>query len=152
VLVPDLGDAATQVIDVRDLAAWIVDAASDGTGGVFNATGDVVSFDEHIATAREAAGHTGHIVRATPHWLLEHDVRPWMGDRSLPLWLPMPDFAGFSSRDNKAARAAGLSSRPLRETLADTLTWELEQGPDRARGAGLSHEDERALLLALSPR
>jgi 2'-hydroxyisoflavone reductase len=152
VLVPELGDAATQVIDVRDLAAWIVESAREGTRGVFNATGDIVPFDEHIATAREAAGHTGHVVRATPEWLLEHDVRPWMGDRSLPLWLPMPDFAGFSTRDNTAARAAGLRSRPLKATQADTLAWELEQGPDRKRGAGLSDEDERPLLLALPPR
>jgi 2'-hydroxyisoflavone reductase len=152
VLVPDLGDAATSVIDVRDLAEWIVDSAGAAERhGVFNATGDVVAFDEHIATARDVAGHTGPVVSATSEWLLEHEVRPWMGERSLPLWLPMPEYAGFSARDNTAARAAGLTSRPLRATLADTLAWELEEGSDRERGAGLGDADERALLLALSP-
>ncbi|HSS67837.1 MAG TPA: oxidoreductase [Nocardioidaceae bacterium] len=152
VLVPEIGAAPTQVIDVRDLASWIVQSAEAETSGVYNATGDIVPFDEHIATAREAAGHTGAIVTASPDWLAEHEVRPWMGERSLPLWLPMPDFAGFSTRDNTAARAAGLQSRPLKETLADTLAWELEEGAERERGAGLSDADERELLLALSPR
>ena len=148
---PEIGDAATQVIDVRDLAAWLVQSAEATTSGIYNTTGDVVPFDEHIATAREAAGHDGPIVTATPEWLAEHDVRPWMGERSLPLWLPMPDFAGFSTRDNRAARAVGLQSRPLKETLADTLAWELQQGAERKRGAGLDDDDERALLLALPP-
>jgi hypothetical protein len=40
----------------------------------------------------------------------------------------------------------------LKETLADTLEWELEQGADRTRGAGLTDDEERELLLALSPR
>jgi nucleoside-diphosphate-sugar epimerase len=147
-----VGGSPTQVIDVRDLAGWLVGSAGGRTSGVFNATGDVVTFDDHIAAAREAAGHTGPVVTAAPEWLLANDVRPWMGERSLPLWLPLPEYAGFSTRDNSAARAAGLTSRPLRETLADTLEWELAQGPGRERGAGLRDEDERALLLALSPR
>jgi 2'-hydroxyisoflavone reductase len=150
VLVPTLGDAPTQIIDVRDLASWIVSAAGGRVHGVFNATGDVVAFDEHIATAREVAGHVGPLAEAAPEWLLAHDVNPWMGERSLPMWLPMPEYAGFSARDNAAARAAALQSRPLRETLADTLAWELAQGAERERGAGLSDEDERALISELA--
>jgi hypothetical protein len=73
-----------------------------------------------------------------------------MGERSMPLWLPTPGYGGFSARDNSAARAAGLRSRPLKETLADTLAWELEQGAERKRGAGLSDDDERRLLSELA--
>jgi 2'-hydroxyisoflavone reductase len=150
VLVPDTGDAPTQVIDVRDLAAWIVGAAGNGQHGVFNTTGDIVPFAQHLDIAREVAGHSGAIAAASPGWLEAHDVSPWKGDRSLPLWLPMPDYAGFSARDNTGARAAGLLSRPLRETLADTLAWELEQGAERSRGAGLTPADERSLLSELA--
>jgi nucleoside-diphosphate-sugar epimerase len=151
VLVPDAPDAATQVIDVRDLAEWIVGAAGGRAHGVFNATGDSVPLGEHLAIAREAAGHAGPVAPAATEWLLAHEVRPWMGERSLPLWLPMPEYVGFNTRDNRAARAAGLRSRPLKETLADTLEWELEQGAGRPRGAGLTDDEERELLLALSP-
>ncbi len=88
-------------------------------------------------------------MKANQEWLLAHGVEPWMGERSLPLWLPMPQYAGFNARDSSAARAAGLVTRPLEETLADTLAWELTAGPERPRRAGLSADDERALLAVL---
>jgi hypothetical protein len=47
----------------------------------------------------------------------------WAGPRSLPLWLPLPEFAGFATRDTTLARDAGLSVRPLSETARDTLAW-----------------------------
>jgi hypothetical protein len=62
----------------------------------------------------------------------------------------MPEYAGFSSRDGSAARAAGLTVRPLAETIADTLAWELGRNLERARAAGLSDHDERQLLHELA--
>jgi 2'-hydroxyisoflavone reductase len=149
VLVPELPDLAVQVIDVRDLAAWIVDAAERGLAGTFNAVGDSVPFPEHLAAARRVAGHAGPVHAASPDWLQAHGVQPWMGERSLPLWLPLPEYAGFNARDGSAARAAGLVPRPLSETLADTLAWELARDPERKRLAGLADSDERELLAEL---
>ncbi|PXA67868.1 NAD-dependent epimerase/dehydratase family protein [Cryobacterium arcticum] len=152
VLVPDVPAMLTQLIDVRDLAEWIVDAAEDGTAGVFNAAGETVSLAEHLAVARAVAGHTGPVVGADAAWLLGHEVQPWSGPRSLPLWLPLPDYAGFNARDSSAARAAGLVTRPLAETLADTLRWERRRVTQGARRAGLSDADEAALLAELAAR
>jgi nucleoside-diphosphate-sugar epimerase len=152
VLVPDVPDLMTQVIDVRDLASWLVVAAEGGVSGVFNLVGDPVPLREHLATAREVAGHHGPLVPVGPDWLVAHDVTPWMGPRSLPLWLPLPEYAGFAARDGSAARAAGFVSRPLAETLADTLAWELTRDADRSRQAGLSDEDERELLRQATQR
>ena len=149
VLVPDVPGLSTQVIDVRDLAAWIVGAGARGLGGVFNATGEAVPLSRHLDVAREVAGHSGPVVEADHESLQAHGVEPWMGERSLPLWLPMPEYAGFNARDSSAVRAAGLVTRPLKETLADTLSWEMAAGPDRPRRAGLSDDDERALLAVL---
>jgi 2'-hydroxyisoflavone reductase len=152
VLVPDVPGMLTQVIDVRDLAEWIVDSAEAGTAGAFNVTGETVSLAEHLAVARSVAGHTGPLVGADADWLLEHDVQPWSGPRSLPLWLPLPDYAGFNSRDSSAARAAGLVTRPLAVTLADTLRWERRRTPAGPRRAGLGDADEVALLAELATR
>jgi 2'-hydroxyisoflavone reductase len=152
VLVPDVPGLLTQLIDVRDLAEWIVDAAEDGTSGVFNATGETLSLAEHLAVARGVAGHTGPIVGAGAEWLLDHDVQPWSGARSLPLWLPLPDYAGFNARDSSAARTAGLTTRPLAETLADTLRWERLRVWTGPRRAGLTDADEAALLAQLAAR
>lgn len=152
VLVPDVPDLMTQVIDVRDLASWLVVAAEGGVSGVFNLVGDPVPLPEHLATAREVAGHHGPLVPVRPDWLVAHDVAPWMGPRSLPLWLPLPEYAGFAARDGAAARAAGFVARPLAETLADTLAWELTRDAGRSRQAGLSDQDERELLRQTAQR
>jgi nucleoside-diphosphate-sugar epimerase len=150
VLVPDVSDLPTQVIDVRDLAAWIVSAGTRATAGIFNVTGGTVLFAEHLEVARAVAEHTGPVVRADQRWLLAQGVREWMGERSLPLWLADPDWIGFNARDNSRARGAGLITRPLDETLKDTLAWELTRDHARTRQAGLSDDDERALLDALA--
>jgi len=150
VLVPDAPDLVAQVIDVRDLAAWIVDAAHRGVTGTFNVTGDSVPFLQHLETARAVAGHTGPVVRADQRWLLSRGVQEWMGPRSLPLWLADPDWLGGNANDSTRARRAGLVTRPLHETLADTLAWEQTRDPARTRQAGLSDDEERALLAALA--
>jgi 2'-hydroxyisoflavone reductase len=150
VLIPDAPELATQVIDVRDLATWIVESSSRGLSGTFNATGETVPLRQHLEAARKVAGHSGPIVAASQEWLLAQGVEPWMGERSLPLWLPDREYAGFNSRDSSAARAAGLVTRSLEETLADTLAWEIARHPTQPRRAGLSDEDERSLLHALA--
>ena len=151
VLVPDASGQPTQVIDVRDLAGWLVTAAERGVPGAFDTTGAIVSLAEHLETARRVAGHDGHLVAVSSAWLLEHGVEPWMGERSLPLWLPGESYAGFLTREGVRARAAGLATRPLEETLADVLEWELQQGVDRERSAGLRRDDERSLLAEAMP-
>ena len=151
VLVPDSPGVGTQVVDVRDLAAWLVTSAERGTAGVMNAAGPVVPLEEHLATARRVAGHDGPVVAASPEWLAAQGVQEWAGERSLPLWINTPGWEGFGARDTSRALASGLSTRPLEETLADTLAWEMRSGPGRPRRAGLSPADERA-LLALARR
>ena len=86
----------------------------------------------------------------TKQWLFDQGVQPWMGERSLPLWLVDPDWLGFNARDSSKARQDGLTTRPLEQTLADTLSWELTRPADRRRRAGLTDNDERALLAALA--
>ena len=147
VLVPD-SPIGTQVLDVRDLAAWLVECAQGARAGVVNASGPVVPLGEHLATARQVAGHTGELVAVEPSWLTQHEVAPWSGERSLPLWLPLPEYAGMMTRDTAAAQALGLRTRPLAETLEDTLAWELASGPGRRRGAGLAPADEVELVAA----
>lgn len=147
VLAPDVRDQATAVIDVRDLAGWLLWCAVERLGGAFNTTGAVVPLGEHLAACREVAGHRGEIAWADPGWLREQGVQEWTGPRSLPLWLP-EDETGFTAHSNAAALSAGLALRPLEATLADTLAWRL-QDPDRDLGSGLTSDQETELLGSL---
>lgn len=148
VLVPDAPDLGMQLIDVRDLAAWIVELAAGGVAGIFNATGPSQPLVDVLAAAQQAAGHDGELVGVGQEWLTTSEVGPWAGPMSLPLWLPLPEYAGFGTRDTTAAVAAGLRTRPLVDTFAAALEWEEREGIGRRRGAGLTDDDERRLLSA----
>jgi 2'-hydroxyisoflavone reductase len=149
VIVPDIDADPTQVIDVRDLAAWILLAAEQGTSGVLNAVGDQVPFGQYVGASRHITGHTGSVVPAPEEWLVAQGVGYWAGPDSLPLWLP-PDHEGFLARSNQAARAAGLVLRPWQETLEDTLRDERARGLARPRKAGLAPETEARLVSRLA--
>jgi nucleoside-diphosphate-sugar epimerase len=148
VLVPDTPDAACQVLDVRDLAAWFVRSVEDRVAGVVDAVGPTHPFRVHLAAAADAADSHPPLVAAGSAWLAERGVAEWMGPRSLPLWLTDPDWAGFTSRRGDAARSLGLTARALEETLRDVLEWEEQRPADAPRRAGLTDEEQRELLAA----
>lgn len=150
VLVPDAGSLPTSVIDVRDLARFLVDAVGDPRiTGVYDAVANRCTLAEHLAVAREVAGHTGALARASEAWLRAQDVAEWTGPRSLPLWLTDPEWRGFAGRSGARILATGWRPRPLAETLADALAWEESRPSPGPHGAGLDDDTERGLLAAL---
>jgi 2'-hydroxyisoflavone reductase len=147
-LIPDAPLLPTAIIDVRDLASWLVTASDRGVAGVFNAMGEPLALPEHLAAARTAAGHRGPVVPAPERWLVAHEVAEWSGPRSLPLWLADPEWYGMNARSIARALAAGLTLRPLADTLHDILSE--EPGAEVAAGAGLTDAEERELLSELT--
>lgn len=145
VLIPDIPSDPTQVIDVRDLAAWVLAAANAGITGALNAVGEIVPFAAYLEEARQLTDGEAEVVAIPGEWLAAHGVNYWAGPESLPLWLP-PGQDGFMARSNDAARAAGLQLSPWMDTVRDTLADERRRGLGRERKAGLSPETERRLL------
>jgi 2'-hydroxyisoflavone reductase len=148
-LVPDTPDLATSVIDVRDLASWLLDCAERGTTGTFDTVGPVVPFGEWIELVREVGGHTGPVVLAPQEWLEEQKVEQYMGPESIAMWITEAGYEGWSNRSGAAAAQAGLTHRSRKEFLVDTLAWERELGLDRERKAGLSPAREQELIEAV---
>ena len=147
VLVPRR-DTPVQVVDVEDLAAWLVHLGERRVPGVFNALGDVTTIGALLDACEAATGRRPSYAEVGDGWLADREVAPWMGPESLPLWLPRPQYAGFMTRRNDAARAAGLTLRPLSETVSATLSWERERGVHRERRAGLTPAHEAELVAA----
>ncbi|MGH3759517.1 NAD-dependent epimerase/dehydratase family protein [Actinophytocola sp.] len=148
VLVPDAPAQRMQYIDVRDLAAWIVDAGEKDLAGNYDGVGPHQPLTELIEGIGAAVGSDVELVRATPEQLVAAEVNPWSGPRSLPMWLP-PDYYGMKSHDVTPSLAAGMPVRPLAEAVADALDRERELGLDRERTAGLSLDEEKEILANL---
>ena len=148
VLVPPVEHPA-QVIDVEDLAGWLADCAERRTAGTFDAVGDQITLGDVVSACATVAHAEPTLAEPDQEWLLAKGVNPWAGPDSLPLWLPLPESSGMMSRDNTDGKTAGLTLRPLADTVASSLAWETELGLERERHAGLSRRREQALLLEL---
>jgi 2'-hydroxyisoflavone reductase len=143
VLAPEPRDQPVQFIHARDLADWILRAAEEGRGGMFNATGpaQALTMELLLEECRTATGSDANLVWHDARSLEGSGVEAWS---DLPLWLGTdPTIQGFLSVDVSKAIAAGLRFRPLAQTIRDTLE-KAETTPD----AGLDPARERELLEA----
>ncbi len=154
VLAPGRPERLTQFIDVRDLGEWMVRALEENRRGVYLATGPAapIPFGDVLATCMHVAARRG-APPAILRWvddatLLAREVGPWM---EMPFWIPETDadMAGLMRCDNGKARAAGLTFRPLAETIEATLDWDATRPVDAPREAGLAAAKEAEILRAL---
>jgi nucleoside-diphosphate-sugar epimerase len=140
-----------QIIDVRDLATWMMKLAELRVTGNFNAVspprafkmGDLVSASLHESI------QAGTRVTWVPERFL---AKQWKAeDLDLPPWSPMNgETAGASLTSVTLARKTGLRSRPLQETVHDTLQWFHSLPPERQGKlrAGLDAKKESDTLRA----
>jgi 2'-hydroxyisoflavone reductase len=149
-VVPLPADRPIQLIDARDLAAFMLDLLAAEAGGTFNATSPAGQWT--FGALVDALVATGGAAAPRPAWvdealLLEHKVAPWTG---LPLWIPatFKDEAGFMEIDCTKAQRAGLATRPLRATCADTAAWLAQRSNAGAWKDVLTAEAEREILKA----
>jgi 2'-hydroxyisoflavone reductase len=137
---------------VRDLAVFIVGLVEREQRGAFNATGPAqgtIGWPGLVIACLGAAGERG-APAASAHavdedFLLDEGVVPWA---ELPLWLPSgdPEHQGHSRVDIARALAAGLSTRPLAETIAAVLDEGVPAADDPRRRGKLTPEREAELL------
>ncbi len=143
-LVPGTRAHHISFIDVRDLADFIVRGIGRGLTGTFNASGDTatLTMGALIDACVEQAGTGARPVWVDEAFLREHDVAPWA---ELPAWLPEGEDALLWASSARAVHA-GLTYRPLADTVRATLEWTRGRGLDRQLRAGLAPEREADLL------
>ena len=145
---PGPPDAPLQVIDVRDLADFMLDRVEAADSGVYGVVGpgERIVMRDVLETARDVAG-----AGTTFTWVSEGFLEA-RGDQAQE-WFPMwePQFPGVHTYDAAKAVAAGLHYRPFAQTVADTLAWDQERGQPDLR-TGLSTEMETELLSAWHSR
>jgi 2'-hydroxyisoflavone reductase len=141
VLVPGPAWRPIQLVDVRDLAEWIVTAAETRISGTFNATGPA-TMGSLVDAARQVTGAAARSVEVDDAFLTEQEVGEWM---ELPLWIDTRkhEWRHFLEIDVSRATSAGLTFRSLGDTVAATLA-----DAEPVAGVGLTPERERELLVA----
>jgi 2'-hydroxyisoflavone reductase len=149
VLAPGDGATPVQWIDGRDLGAWIVRAIEQRSVGVMNALGPEPGepMRDVLAACNKAGGDKAKLVWVPADFLDAHDVSGWS---ELPMWLPNTgDTAGFGTRSNARAVAAGLTMRPIYDTAVDTLKW-LDAQPEAERpklaSTGITRDKEAKVI------
>jgi 2'-hydroxyisoflavone reductase len=149
VLAPNRPEHGTQIIDVRDLAEWMIAMVEQRQVDIYNATGPEyqLTIGQVLDESRSASGSDAQITWVSERFLLDAGVQPWS---EIPLWVPEedPDNAGFDQVNCAKAIGAGLRFRRLAETIGDTLTWDATLPADRELRAGITREREAELLAA----
>lgn len=154
VLAPGNPDDPVQLIDVRDLAAFMLRCVEEQFTEVYSAVGPTerLSVKGMLDGCIAALGSNATLTWADSKFLEKHEVQPWM---ELTVWVP-PDseFGGLGAVNGSKAWAAGLTTRPLGDIAKDTLAY-WNSLPEERRSkprAGLPAEREAAVLAAWHAR
>jgi nucleoside-diphosphate-sugar epimerase len=123
VLAPGDQDARMQLVDARDLAAFMLHCIEHDLAGTFNATGPQgnATMGSWLGDCVAVTGSDARLTWVDDELLLSHQVEPWT---ELPLWMPPGQGADHVwTAETAAAELAGLRSRPVAETVRDTWEW-----------------------------
>ena len=150
ILAPGNPTDPVQFVDVRDVTGFMVRLLEADQAGTFNATGpaEPLTMSGMLDTMNEVAGAGGTFTWVDAAFLEEQGIRPFS---DMPMWMPpVGRTAGFMRMNADRAKGAGLTYRPLSETVADTLAWCRSEPAERwdDMAAGISAERESEVLRA----
>lgn len=121
IIIPGSSEEVVQYIDVRDLAEWMIRLLEAKAAGVYNGSGP--GFD----MTTNAFVHGIHASFNSPVNYTQIDDNQFLQDNGLigiqPWVIQLPKYKGMSMSDNSRAIDAGLTFRPLSETVAATKAW-----------------------------
>ena len=120
-LAPGKPSDLTQYIDVRDLAAFMVHCVEQKLTDSYNAVRHPFPIGEFLETCVRVTDSRTSLTWLPADFLAAHDLQSW---RDLQMWADSESpMAGSLSWSGRKALDAGLTIRPLEETIRDTLAW-----------------------------
>lgn len=148
------GDPADpiQVIDARDLASWMVALLDGSVTGAFHTASPEPPFGFGLLLDAIAAEVAPAGTQLT--WVDSEFLRAaGLDDSALPLWPGASlDDASLSAASSAAALAAGLTPRPLRQSVADIHSREAASPTAVPARTGIDATREAELLAAWAAR
>ncbi len=148
-LVPGEPADPIQIIDCRDMAAWMMSLVENRTTGVFNAISPVGMFAmrDLVEGCRRTLPDAGTKVTHVPEEFL---AKHWTKEElDVPPWAPMKGAEpGFSLTSGERAQQTGLKIRPIHESVHDTYEWFRTLPPERQQNlrAGIKADKETDAL------
>jgi 2'-hydroxyisoflavone reductase len=145
VLCPAPASIPMQVIDARDQADFAVTLLERGQGGTFHTASPMPPFsmgDLLSATVQALAPAGTRLVWADPDFLAAEGL----DDQAFAFWAPGEADFDVLAADPTAAFAAGLTPRPLAETITDTAAWVRQAADTAPPGRGLDPDREADLI------
>ena len=146
VLAPGDGNDPVQVIDVRDLADWTIRMVEANQTGIYQATGPdyTLTMKNMVEQCVETTGSGADLTWVSTKFLNEKGIKPWA---DMPSWIPADSkMAYMQTADCRKAIEAGLTFRPLSETILDTLSWLVTRPGGPELKAGIKRDRETELL------
>jgi 2'-hydroxyisoflavone reductase len=131
-----------QFIDARDLAVWTIEAMEQTLTGTFNIVtpADAMTYEKVLETAKAVSKVDTKIIYVDDAFIAAHGEA-----QVLPMYVPK-EHHNWEKVSSQNAVNAGLTFRPLEETIKDTLEW-LHTRPETYEWkAGLTAEKEKMLL------
>ena len=150
VLAPEKPEVPVQIIDVRDLSEFVIKMIEANASGIYNATGPdyELTFGAMLNACKHVSGSDANFKWASVEFLKQNNVAEWS---DMPVWVPdNEENRGFSRVNVSKAVKAGLTFRPLEDTVRDTIAWAGTRPADHEWRAGLKAEREKELLDLLN--
>jgi 2'-hydroxyisoflavone reductase len=145
VLAPGNPADPIQLVDARDQGSWIVSMLERSVTGTFHSVGSVppFGFGDMLETIAAEVAPAGTALKWVGSDFLK---KAGVDGAALPLWGEGDvSAANMMTANPAAALAAGLTPRPLRQTVADIRAEDRAPGAGRP-GVGISADREAELL------
>lgn len=148
IIAPGNFDDPVQWIDVRDLSQWMIRVAENRTVGAFNAVGPAtpIGIGGMLWGIKACFANDARFTWIPQPFLAEQKVRSWV---EMPVWAykGASTWAYCTSKMERAI-AAGLTFRPLAETVRDGMAWYHSRPAEQQEKlrAGITPEREREVL------